>query len=59
MRVVMCWRVIVGDNIYYIPHLRNPAIWLVEIAFINFNYFCKIPNNHGYRENRSVSMVTP
>ena len=29
--------------IYYIPHLRNPAICLVEIAVINFTYSCKIP----------------
>ena len=27
--------------IIYIPHLSNPAIWLVEIAFINFNCSCK------------------
>ena len=32
-----------GNNMYYIPHLSNPAIWLVEIAFINFNCSRKFP----------------
>ena len=36
-----------NDSLYYIPHLSNPAIWLVEIAFINFNCSCKIPGNHA------------
>ena len=35
------------NKLDYIPHLSNPAIWLVEIAFINFNCSCKIPGNHA------------
>ena len=27
-----------GNNILYIPHLKNPVIWLVQLSVVVFNH---------------------